>query len=130
VGRLSDDVWARYRVFADFHTHTRHSHGKGTVLDNARAAAARGLETVGISDHGPGSLPWIGVRSARTYDRIRAEAEEAARLTGVKVLTAAECNVMTPEGDLDLDPGELERLDLVLALACTSWSFRPTSGRP
>jgi len=109
-----DGPGRRWRVTADPHTHTRHSHGKGTVLENARAAARRGLEAVGITDHGPGSLPWIGVRSPETYEEIRAEAESASRATGVRVLVGAEANVMTPGGDLDLDRRVLDRLDLVL----------------
>ncbi len=107
--------WTGWRVVADYHTHTRHSHGTGTVLQNARAAAARGLEAVGIADHGPRMYPWLGVRSPGTYDRIRREAREAARLTEVRVLTAAECNVVTPDGDLDLAARDLRKLDMVLA---------------
>ncbi len=107
--------WAGCRVVADYHTHTVHSHGRGTVLDNARVAAARGLETIAIADHGPQAVPWVGVDSPRTFDRIRREARLASRETGVKVLAAAECNVMSPDGDLDLAARDLARLDLVLA---------------
>lgn len=106
--------WSAYRPFADFHTHTRHSHGRGTVLDNARAAAGRNLRAVGIADHGPGSLPWIGVASSRTFSQIRAEARRAADLTGIQVLTCAEANVMSPEGDLDLPSAVVRGLDLLL----------------
>lgn len=113
--RASGRRWAGYRAVADYHTHTVHSHGSGTVLDNARAAAARGLETIAIADHGPQAVPWVGVDSSRTFDRIRREAWRASRETGVKVLTAAECNVMSPDGDLDLAARDLARLDLVLA---------------
>ncbi len=108
-------AWDGYRVIADYHTHTVHSHGRGTVLENARAAAARGLEAIAVADHGPGALPWVAVRSAETFDLIRKEARAARRDTGVTVLTAAECNVMSPNGDLDLAPGDLRRLDLALA---------------
>ena len=37
---------------ADYHTHTVFSHGKGDVIDNARAAAEKGLKELGIADHG------------------------------------------------------------------------------
>lgn len=84
------------------------------MLDNARAAARRGLSVLGIADHGPGALPWIGVRSAKTFSTIRAEAGRAAARTGVDVLTCAEANVMTPGGDLDLDRSTVHRLDLLL----------------
>ncbi len=107
--------WAGCRVVADYHTHTVHSHGRGTVLDNARVAAARGLDTIAIADHGPQAVPWVAVDSPRTFDHIRREAAQAARETGVKVLTAVECNIMSPDGDLDLPARDLARLDLVLA---------------
>lgn len=114
-GQTVTDSWDGWRVIADYHTHTRHSHGTGSVLDNARAAARRGLEAVGIADHGPAMYPWLGVGSARTYDRIREEAADAARRTGVKVITAAECNIIGPDGELDLSVRDLRKLDLVLA---------------
>lgn len=112
---IHESSWAGFRVVADYHTHTVHSHGRGMVLDNARAAARRCLEAIAITDHGPKAVPWVGVDSPRVFDQIRKEAREAERVTGVKVLTGAECNVMTVDGDLDLAPRDLNRLDLVLA---------------
>jgi len=38
--------------FGDYHTHTKFSHGKGSVEDNVRAAVAKGLKEVAITDHG------------------------------------------------------------------------------
>jgi len=107
--------WVGYRAIADYHTHTVYSHGRGSVLDNARVAAARGLEAVAVTDHGPLSVPWVGVSSPSVFDRIRRDAERAGRLTGVRVLTGVECNVMSEEGDLDLGPRDLARLDLAAA---------------
>ncbi len=39
--------------YADFHTHTRYSDGRGTVYEMAEAAAARGMYAIGFSDHAP-----------------------------------------------------------------------------
>ena len=39
------------KIIADYHTHTVHSHGTGSVDDNVEAALGRGLQTVGIADH-------------------------------------------------------------------------------
>lgn len=111
---MAASPWQDWRVVADLHTHTVHSHGKGTVLDNATVAASRGLETVGITEHGPQAIPWVAVDSADTYERIRVEARAAEKATGVRVLVGAECNVMSPDGDLDLPPAVLSELDLVL----------------
>lgn len=40
-------------LIADLHTHTRYSHGQGTVEQNVLAAIERGLKRVAISEHGP-----------------------------------------------------------------------------
>ena len=42
----------RSLISVDYHTHTRYSHGTGSVEDNVRAAIDCGLSAVGISDHG------------------------------------------------------------------------------
>jgi len=105
-----------FHVFADLHTHTRHSHGTGSVLDNVRAAQRQGLEAVAIADHGPASLFGVGVAGPAAFDAIRQEVIEARKAyPGVKVLWGAEANVVSEDGELDIPPGLQERLDIVLA---------------
>ena len=105
-----------FHVFADLHTHTRHSHGTGSVLDNVRAAQRQGLEVVAITDHGPASLFGVGVAGPAAFDAIRQEVIEARKAyPGVKVLWGAEANVVSEDGELDIPPGLQERLDIVLA---------------
>ena len=53
-----DSKIAKYRMVYDHHTHTIYSHGKGTIEDNVKAAIAKGLESVAITDHGPGHLTY------------------------------------------------------------------------
>ncbi|MFZ5815719.1 MAG: PHP domain-containing protein [Bacillota bacterium] len=103
------------RIIADLHTHTRYSHGRGSVLDNVAVALARGLAAVGITDHGPRSAPWVGA-SLRDFAAMRQEAAEVdRRAVGIRVLAGAECNIISAKGELDL-PSELRsQLDLVLA---------------
>ena len=42
----------------DHHTHTTYSHGKGSIADNVRVAAAKGLKSIAITDHGPGHMTY------------------------------------------------------------------------
>lgn len=106
----------RLELIADYHTHTVHSHGKGTVADNAEAAQAAGLEMVGISDHGPANMFGVGVRSPQVFDKIKEEAHRWERdRGGVRVLVGIEANVVSLDGRLDVPDSVLARLDYVMA---------------
>mgnify|MGYP005795825215 CR=1 FL=1 len=95
----------------DIHTHTIASgHGStATITDMAKAAAAKGLKTIGISDHGPATLGGGRV----SYFRNLAYAQRT-RL-GVRILYGAEANILDYNGKLDLDDSILEHLDFVIA---------------
>ncbi len=101
-------------IFADFHTHTLYSHGKGTVEENLLAGRARGLEMVGITDHGPGSTPWVRA----TVGRIRQLIDEVRfyneRLEGIRALAGVESNVISLRGQIDVPSELVEELDLLL----------------
>jgi putative hydrolase len=96
------------RLLADLHTHTIASgHAYATVTEMATAAAERGLEAIGIMDHGPlvtgapqapyfGSLPSLPLR-----------------IGGVIVLTGVEANIVDEAGTIDLPERILSRLDFV-----------------
>ncbi len=103
------------RVFADYHTHTRHSHGTGAVADNVRVAAKKGLEAVAITDHGPANLFGLGVRSLATFDEIRKEIEECRpAFPDTRVLLGVEANIISADGELDVPAKILGRMDTVL----------------
>jgi len=104
----------RYRLRYDLHTHTAFSHGKGSIEDNVRAAAARGLEAVGISDHGPGHVTY-GVKRSRIPE-MRAEVERLKPLyPGTEILLGIEANIINPSGKLDVSEEELKQFDYLLA---------------
>lgn len=102
-------------LFADYHTHTTHSDGRGTPVDNIRAAAGRGLKALAITDHGPKSVG-IGVAGPETFLAIKEEvAGLAPGFPEMEVLVGAEASVIGRDGRLDL-PGEIiEKLDLLIA---------------
>ena len=67
----------------DYHTHTKYSHGKNTVLENAVRAEQLGLKEIGITDHGF-AHPAFGL-SKRKVAPLKEDCLNATRLTGVKV---------------------------------------------
>lgn len=104
----------QYRLLYDLHTHTTFSHGKGSIEDNVRAAAARGLKMVGISDHGPGHVTY-GVKR-RNISVMRKEVERLKPLyPEIGILLGIEANVINPSGKLDVTEVELKQFDYLLA---------------
>ncbi len=101
-------------IFADFHTHTLYSHGKGTVEENLLAAKARGLELVGITDHGPGSTPWVRATTPRIHKLIDEVRFYNQRQSGIHALAGVEANVISLRGKIDVPPELIEELDLLL----------------
>lgn len=103
------------RIIADLHTHTRYSHGKGSVLENVSAALGKGLQVVGITDHGPRSAPWVGA-SVSDFAAMQREVREVdRRAPAIRVLAGVECNIVSAGGDLDLPYEMRSELDIVLA---------------
>lgn len=97
---------------ADYHTHTPYSHGKNTVLENAAAAKAKNLKEVAITDHGFNHL-LFGLKRRNLTD-LRAEVNEAEKLTGVKVLMGMESNLISLDGETDMKKGDLRHFDIFL----------------
>ena len=114
---------ARYAVVSDLHTHTRFSHGVGTIEANVRAAIALGLKQVGIADHGPGHIGF-GVPRKRLAEmkaeiiRLRREHPE------IEILFGVEANILVPDGRLDVKPNEYDYFDYI----CAGWHFGAVGG--
>jgi histidinol phosphatase-like PHP family hydrolase len=109
------EEWRR-AIRGDLQMHTTYSDGKVALEGMVEAAAARGHEFVAITDHSVG-LP---IANGMSEERLAAEAEHIDRLQasghadGIRVLKSIEMN-LSPEGEGDMDPRALARLDLVLA---------------
>lgn len=97
---------------ADYHTHTPYSHGKNTVLENARAAKKLSLKQIAITDHGFNHL-LFGLKRKKLGD-LRTECSEAEKLTGVKVLLGMESNIISLDGDTDMKASDLINFDIYL----------------
>lgn len=101
------------KLFADYHTHTVYSHGKGNIMDNVMAARRKGLTEIAITDHGIRHFAY-GVKIkdiAKMRDEIDRINENAE---GIKVLMGMECNIISTHGDIDMDDGIRKYLDILL----------------
>ena len=97
-----DNIISKYRMVFDHHTHTIYSHGKGTIEDNVKEAVAKGLESVAITDHGPGHLTY-GI-DRNKLPQMRAEIEELQlKYPQIKILLGVEANTLRVEPFLDDD---------------------------
>ncbi|MDY4591910.1 MAG: PHP domain-containing protein [Eubacteriales bacterium] len=104
----------KIEITSDFHTHTRYSHGKGSVLDNAMQAQKLGFDCIAITDHGV-NHPLVGVSRSR-FDEIRADiANVQSSIDDCKILFGIEGNVIGEDGEIDLTDEDVARLDIVLA---------------
>ncbi|MBO5982248.1 MAG: histidinol-phosphatase, partial [Clostridia bacterium] len=97
----------------DYHTHTKHSDGKGTVLDNILSAVERGLEEVAIADH---SFATIACKMTR--EKFLEQEREIAKYyestdNPIKVLSSVEGNILGFGGDIDIPDDIIERLDIL-----------------
>lgn len=97
---------------ADYHTHTPYSHGENTVLENANAAKKAGLKEVAITDHGFNHI-LFGLKR-KNLSSLRAEVEEAKKLTGLNVLMGMESNLISVNGDTDMKHSDLPYFDIYL----------------
>jgi DNA polymerase (family 10) len=99
-------------VRGDLHVHTTWSDGKGSVLEMAEAAVARGYEYLAICDH----TPSVRVVPGLDADALRRQGEEIAAanelLAPFRVLRGVECDILA-DGSLDLPDDVLAELDWV-----------------
>ena len=112
-----------YRLLGDYHTHTiyssgfkkRGTHAIGTIEDNAKAALKIGLETLVISEHGPRHYLY-GLRKERVKI-LREEIDELNEIfapKGLKILLGVESNLISLDGELDVDDEFLKYTDILL----------------
>ena len=97
-------------IALDVHTHTLASgHALSTLQEMARAAADKGLQLLGITEHTPGipgTCNLIYFRNLHVVPR---------RMYGIELLLGAEINILDPQGNIDLDEFHLNKLDLRIA---------------
>lgn len=119
AGELPDLI-ALDDMRGDLQSHTTWSDGKSTVLEQARAAQARGYDYLLVTDHSYG-LGMVQGLTPEDVDRQRVEVDAAnAELAGeFTVLQGVEVEIKA-DGTLDYDDETLAKFDIVLASLHTS----------
>ena len=114
-----EEIKEKYRLKSDWHTHTVYSrvgpylHGKGRIIDNARAAAKKGLEQVAITDHGP--TDFYGL-SMKNIPKIREDIAKALKkFPGLKIKLGVEADIVDTPNGLDVPPEDFAKFDFVNA---------------
>ena len=100
----------RYKTVMDLHTHTIASgHAYNTLREMAKAAADRGLEILGITEHAP-MMP--GTYHNYYFHNLKTVPRE---LYGIRLFLGAELNILNPQGEVDLNEAELRGMDIGIA---------------
>ena len=98
------------KYLLDVHTHTVASgHAYSSLQEMVKAAADKGLQVLGITEHGPsipGTCPLIYFRNMFVVPR---------QMYGIRLLMGCEVNILDTKGSLDLNDDYLDRLDIAIA---------------
>lgn len=103
----------KYIIDKDFHTHTKYSHGKGTIKDNLIAAENKGIKYLGITDHGPRHLGAGIWQSSMKKMRSEIDSFNNSNEFNTKLLLGLELNFISLNGDIDF-PKDKDLMDIVI----------------
>ena len=94
----------------DVHTHTVASgHAYSSLQEMVHAAAEKGLQVLGITEHGP-SIP--GTCSLLYFKNMHIIPRQ---MYGVRLLLGSEINILDTKGTLDMSEKYMDYLDLCIA---------------
>jgi DNA polymerase (family 10) len=102
-------------ILADLHTHSTWSDGKLSIREMAKAARARGLKVLAITDHSAS----LGVAGGLSVDEIQAQRAEIDAVQSelgdsIRLLQGCEVEIRS-DGALDFPDEVLASLDIVIA---------------
>jgi len=104
----------RADLAGDLHAHTDWSDGSASIEAMARAARARGLTYLAVSDHSRRLTVAHGLDPVRLAKQCAEVEQVNSRLDGIALLTGIEVDVLE-DGSLDLPDRALAPLDVVIA---------------
>src|SRR3990172_7537865 len=100
-------------IRGDLHAHTNLTDGVNTVEEMAAAAAARGYEYLGISDHSPSLRVANGLSEEHLRIHVAHIREFNRQTAGIRLLAGTECDILA-DGTLDYPDPVLKDLDYVI----------------
>lgn len=107
------------KAVLDIHTHTIASgHAFSTLQEMAKAAAEKGIQLLGVTEHGP-AIP--GACNPIYFQNLPSVPRQ---MYGVELLLGAELNILDYRGAIDLAPKYLDRMDVRIA-GLHSFCFTP-----
>ena len=98
----------------DLHVHSDFSDGGADMVTMARAAKAKGLSYIAITDHGSGMGMVKGVKSGNIGQYLELIEKARAAVPGIHILTGVEVDIEA-DGRLYLPDDVLRKLDWVVA---------------
>ncbi len=102
-----------FEMTEDYHTHTFYSDGVGSIEENVESARAKGLRSIGITDHG-----FYHVAHGISRKQVTKMREEIERLRlkfpDMEILLGVEADLINMKGDLDLKKSDLELFDYII----------------
>ena len=100
----------KYNAVLDLHTHTVASgHAYSSLREMAKAAADKGLEVLGITEHAP-AMP--GTCHNFYFHNLKVVPRE---MYGIRLLLGVELNILDSAGRVDLEEKELKNMDIAIA---------------
>ncbi|WAW15352.1 PHP domain-containing protein [Peptostreptococcus equinus] len=110
------------KIIADYHTHTIFScgkkdtrrHAKGTIEENIISAIEKGIETIGISEHGFDHYTY-GLSNKNFEIEYNMIQEFREKYPQINILMGMECNILDDKGNIDMKKEYIDKFDYILA---------------
>lgn len=108
-----ENLYSKYKIIADYHTHTTYSHGKGSIEDNVKIAIEKGLKTLAITDHGSKHFIF-GVSEKKLLKQKEEIKLISEKYPDFQLLFGVESNITGIGGGYDITSGFEQNFDIIL----------------
>lgn len=100
-------------LHGDYHTHTIHSDGMGTIEDNVKSAALKGLKQIALTEHGFSHMAY-GLKRKQLLEYKKELDKAKKKYKTVDVLFGIEANIISLKGEIDITKEERKMFDVVI----------------